>query len=223
MGNEYLKSLREKERAYYARKKELNDRLCLLFEERGKDDKEFVACKEKLDALGDCPVSKGAKAVCRAEELSVQRECSEFEVENFIEPENVHDFVETMRKAGIESFVYTNESIWTMGNICAFVKEGCEIDNACTLTQHNRYGRPFGKETLALDGIRILTKNGRKSTTVLNHEDTHCADYSEDCPEECYRGRLVRDLAGVPVNKVRWAFLKGTEECKEIIRTHKEQ
>lgn len=59
--------------------------------------------------------------------------------------------------------------------------------------------------------------------TGLNHENTHCADYSEDCPKECYRGRLVRDLAGVPVNKVRWAFLKGTEECKETIRTHKEQ
>lgn len=56
--------------------------------------------------------------------------------------------------------------------------------------------------------------------TGLNHENTHCADYSEDCPKECYRGRLVRDLAGVPVNKVRWAFLKGTEECKEICASY---
>lgn len=163
MGNKYLKSLREKEHAYSARKKELNEKLCLLYEEYGQNNKEFEACKKEIDMLGECPVSKGARAACRAEELSVQRECSEFEVENFIEPENVHDFVETMRKAGIGSFVYTNESKWTMGNICAFIKEGCEIDNACTLTQHNRYGRLFDKEALTLDGIRILTKTGEKT------------------------------------------------------------
>lgn len=160
MGNEYLKSLREKEHAYHARKKELNEKLCSLYEEYGQNSKEFEACKKEIDMLGECPVSKGARAACRAEELSEQRECSEFEVENFIEPENVHDFVETMRKAGIESFVYTNESKWTLGNVCAFVKEGCRIDGTCTLTQHNRYGRPLGKETLEMDGIRILTKTG---------------------------------------------------------------
>lgn len=54
----------------------------------------------------------------------------------------------------------------------------------------------------------------------MNHEKIHCADYSENCPKECVRGQLVRDLAGIPINKIRWAFLKDTEECKEIISTY---
>lgn len=49
----------------------------------------------------------------------------------------------------------------------------------------------------------------------MNHEYAHCMDYTEDCPKECLRGQLVRDLDGVPINRVRWASFKGTEECKK--------
>ena len=49
----------------------------------------------------------------------------------------------------------------------------------------------------------------------MNHEYAHCMDYTEDCPKECFRGQLVRDLDGVPISRVQWVSFKGTEECKK--------
>lgn len=54
----------------------------------------------------------------------------------------------------------------------------------------------------------------------MNHDATHCADFTKDCPKDCYRAMLSRDLEnketlalliGVPLS---WASLKGTKECK---------
>ena len=28
----------------------------------------------------------------------------------------------------------------------------------------------------------------------MNHDNAHCLDYKDDCPKECFRGQLVRDL-----------------------------
>ena len=39
----------------------------------------------------------------------------------------VHDFVATMREAGVKSIIYTEKSTALMGNLHAFVSEGCEI------------------------------------------------------------------------------------------------
>lgn len=53
----------------------------------------------------------------------------------------------------------------------------------------------------------------------MNHDATHCFDYTSDCPTECYRARLTQDLENrreefiaIPLS---WSHFKGTEECKE--------
>lgn len=54
----------------------------------------------------------------------------------------------------------------------------------------------------------------------MNHDYAHCLDYSPDCPKDCFRGMLIRDLRdnnkinliGFPI---AWSHLKGTEECKK--------
>lgn len=28
----------------------------------------------------------------------------------------------------------------------------------------------------------------------MNHDYAHCLDYEDDCPKNCFRGELVRDL-----------------------------
>lgn len=28
----------------------------------------------------------------------------------------------------------------------------------------------------------------------MNHDATHCFDYSEKCPKTCYRAQLIKDL-----------------------------
>lgn len=52
----------------------------------------------------------------------------------------------------------------------------------------------------------------------MNHDATHCADYTEGkCPESCYRGQLTKELAerrkefsGIPIS---YASFAGTSEC----------
>lgn len=47
----------------------------------------------------------------------------------------------------------------------------------------------------------------------MNHDFEHCMDYQEDkCPKDCFRGELVRDLAGYSL-PVSWMSFKGTQEC----------
>ena len=49
----------------------------------------------------------------------------------------------------------------------------------------------------------------------MNHDYAHCADYGKDCPKECFRGQLVRDLQERPYFlPVSWMHLKDTEECE---------
>lgn len=52
----------------------------------------------------------------------------------------------------------------------------------------------------------------------MNHDYAHCLDYTPDCPKECFRAQLQRDLEerrsefiGVPLT---CSHLGGTVECK---------
>lgn len=44
----------------------------------------------------------------------------------------------------------------------------------------------------------------------MNHDYEHCLDFERNCPKECFRAKLVRDLDRIGIS---WANLKGTEEC----------
>ena len=55
----------------------------------------------------------------------------------------------------------------------------------------------------------------------MNHDYAHCLDFCDDCPKECFRAKLVREmwmygnLAPYVFNRpISWMHLKGTEECK---------
>lgn len=52
----------------------------------------------------------------------------------------------------------------------------------------------------------------------MNHDYAHCLDYTKDCPKDCFRAELQRDIEenrsefiGVPLT---YARLGGTIECK---------
>ena len=51
----------------------------------------------------------------------------------------------------------------------------------------------------------------------MNHDSTHCADWTPKCPPNCYRAQLTKelkerhDLWWLPIS---WSYLKGTDECK---------
>ena len=62
-------------------------------------------------------------------------------------------FVETLRSAGIETFVYTNQSTAVMENLHAFAAEGCTMMGLCTITrQETRWGE---EEPYEVQGIRF--------------------------------------------------------------------
>ena len=51
----------------------------------------------------------------------------------------------------------------------------------------------------------------------MNHDYAHCSDYRKDCPKDCFRAQITKelmqrtDLAGIPLT---WMSFKGTEGCK---------
>lgn len=50
----------------------------------------------------------------------------------------------------------------------------------------------------------------------MNHDYAHCIDYKDDCPKECFRAELVRDLKEQKIRYASWMSFKGTDECKLV-------
>ena len=54
----------------------------------------------------------------------------------------------------------------------------------------------------------------------MNHDYAHCLDYTKDCPKDCFRAELQRDIEqnrsefiGVPLT---YSHFRDTEECKLV-------
>ena len=74
-------------------------------------------------------------------------------MDDFLWEREVTDFVETLRKAGIKTFVYTNQSTAVMENLHQFAAAGCTMEGLCTITrQENRWG---DEEPTKVIGIRF--------------------------------------------------------------------
>ena len=49
----------------------------------------------------------------------------------------------------------------------------------------------------------------------MNHDYEHCIDFKDDCPKDCFRARLVRDLEkNFPYKTVSWMSFKDSLECE---------
>ena len=78
-------------------------------------------------------------------------ETEEFELNDFCWEREVADFIGTLRKAGIQSFVYTNQSTAVMENIHEFIKEGCTLEGPCVLEKKShRWGTEEVEQLLGL-------------------------------------------------------------------------
>lgn len=102
------------------------------------------------------PFSQGENKAYRAWAMSLRREQTEMEMDDFLFDTEVHDFIATLRKAGIQSFVYTNTFTAVMENIHAFAAEGCTLAGLCTITRReDRWGT---EEPYEVQGIRFSLK-----------------------------------------------------------------
>ena len=141
LGHEYEEARAERK----ARKQRIIDTL-------GWESEELKAWYEE-DATARFPFTQGACKAYRAWASSLSRQEDELEMDDFLWEKEVHDFVETLRSAGIGSFVYTNQSTAVMENLHAFAAEGCAMTGLCTITRHeNRWG---DEEPAEVMGIRF--------------------------------------------------------------------
>ena len=99
------------------------------------------------------PISGGACKAYRTWKNSIRRNEDEVEMDDFLWEREVTDFIEALHKAGIRTFVYTNQSTAVMENLHAFASNGCKMTGLCTISRReNRYGE---NEDYEVQGIRI--------------------------------------------------------------------
>ena len=75
----------------------------------------------------------------------------ELELSDFLWNKEVEDYVDTLRKAGIHSFVYSNSSTAVMENIHQLVAAGCTLEGPCTLVKKTeKWGEEGEEQVLGL-------------------------------------------------------------------------
>ena len=122
-----------------------------IIEAHGWDSPEMDAWyteKKRLEEPN--PLSGGIGKAFRAWLYS---ESNELEMSDYLWEKEVTDFVDTLRKAGFQSFVYTNSSTAVMENIHQLVAAGCTLEGPCTLTKKTeRWGT---EEEETVPGLRF--------------------------------------------------------------------
>ena len=120
-----------------------------IIKEKGWDSEELKAWYEEEEQM-KFPFSSGANKAFRAWRYS---DGDEIIFDDHCWDTEVHDFIDTLRKAGFKSFVVINQSTALMENLHGFAAEGCTMEGLCTIYRtENHYG---STEPVAYHGIRF--------------------------------------------------------------------
>lgn len=150
--NSYFEEMKRIGYAWEEARVERKNRKQQIIDTHGWDSEELKAWYEE-DKAAAFPFPQGASKAYRAWAGSISRKEDEVEMDDFLWEKEVHDFIDTLRKAGIQTFVYTNQSTAVMENLHAFAAEGCTMDGLCTITRHeDRWG---DEEPTEVMGIRF--------------------------------------------------------------------
>ena len=160
--NTYFENLKRIGHEYEAARIERQARKQQIIDTRGWDSDELRAWYAE-DQAAKFPFEQGACKAYRAWASSISRKEAELEMDSrkeaelemddFLWEKEVRDFVEALRSAGLETFVYTNQSTAVMENLHAFAAEGCTMMGLCTITrQETRWG---DEEPYEVQGIRF--------------------------------------------------------------------
>ena len=143
--NTYFESMTKTAEAYEATREALKEKKREIKNTYGWDSPEMKAWDAEKEALKD-PFTRGEwKALitwtrCEADELLLEDFCWE---------EETADFIATLRKAGVQSFVTTDQSTGLMENIHGYIGAGCTLEGPTTIEKKTWRG----KETLL--GLRF--------------------------------------------------------------------
>ena len=150
--NTYFENLKRIGHEYETARVERQARKQQIIDTLGWDSEELKAWYAE-DQAAKFPFEQGACKAYRAWATSISRQEDELEMDDFLWEKEVSDFVETLRSAGIESFVYTNQSTAVMENLHAFAAAGCSMTGLCTITRReNRWGE---EEPYEVQGVRF--------------------------------------------------------------------
>lgn len=150
--NTYFENLKRLGHEYEERRATYEGRKQHIIDTYGWDSEELKNWYAENEAM-KFPFEQGTCKAYRAWAQSISRKEDEFEMDDFLWDREVKDFIDTLRCAGIKSFVYTNQSTAVMENLHAFAKEGCTMTGLCTITrQETRWG---DEEPTEIQGIRF--------------------------------------------------------------------
>ena len=150
--NTYFENLKRIGHEWEAARVERQSRKQQIMDTLGWDSDELKAWYEE-DAAAKFPFESGVSKAYRAWAQSLSRKEDELEMDDFLWDKEVADFIEALRSAGIETFVYTNQSTAVMENLHAFAAHGCTMMGLCTITrQETRWG---DEEPYEVMGIRF--------------------------------------------------------------------
>ena len=150
--NAYFENLKRIGHEWEAARTERQSRKQRIIDTLGWDSDELKAWYEE-DAAAKFPFESGVSKAYRAWAQSLSRKEVELAMDDFLWDKEVADFIEALRSAGIETFVYTNQSTAVMENLHAFAAQGCTMMGLCTITrQETRWG---DEEPTEVMGIRF--------------------------------------------------------------------
>ena len=148
--NTYFTKMREAGAAYEARKREHEARKKEIVDTYGWDSPELKAWYDEKEEF---PFTSGACKAYRAWRNTIDNGEEEIEMNDFLWDREVADFVETLKEAGIRSFLYTNQSTAVMENIHGLVAEGCRMEGLETIIRKTDF---FGEDKEEkIPGIRF--------------------------------------------------------------------
>ena len=121
-----------------------------IIDEKGWDSEELKAWYKEEEEQFQYPISAGG---CKAYRAWRYSETDEVIMDDFTWDRERHDFIDTLRKAGIQTLVVTNQSTGLMEDLHGYAAEGCTMLGLCTITRReNRWGE---EEPYEVQGIRF--------------------------------------------------------------------
>ena len=151
--NAFFEQMKQVATQFEAERAERMARKRRIIKEKGHGSPELSAWYQE-DNAAKLPFTAGAWSAYRAWESSVYRQETELEMDSALSLGEFPDFLDTLRRAGLCSFVYTCRSTATMDNLHDFVAHGCTMEGLCTITRREtRWGEEGPNEVC---GIRFL-------------------------------------------------------------------